>query len=178
MVILHVSAKRTNEVQCRSGHGRIGNNAHDLQNDDHYAHHGHIQGKAVQCGIGDDFEDEEVEIFFILFVIVILIILPLTLVIIHERQMSKCPSCGKLGLKVIEKRVIEDSMVSRTVIEILHCPHCNRQHKRTKQENRPGGGGPIIFGGMGGFGGGRGGGFGGGGFGGGSFGGGGGGSRW
>lgn len=137
-----------------------------------------LTGGELDKGIGDDFEDEEVEIFFILFVIVILIILPLTLVIIHERQMSKCPSCGKLGLKVIEKRVIEDSMVSRTVIEILHCPHCNRQHKRTKQENNPGGGGPIIFGGMGGFGGGRGGGFGGGGFGGGSFGGGGGGSRW
>ena len=87
--------------------------------------------------------------------------------------MSKCPTCGKLGLKVIEKQVIEESLASRTVVEILHCPHCNNRHKRTKHENKPGGGGgPIIFGGFGG------GGFGGGGFGGGSFGGGGGGSRW
>lgn len=137
-----------------------------------------LTGGELDKGTSDDFEDEEVEMFFILFVVGILIVLPLLLVIIHERQMSKCPTCGKLGLKVIEKRVTEEALGSRTIVETLHCPHCNSQHKRTKQENRPGGGGgPIIFGGMGGFGRG-GGGFGGGGFGGGSFGGGGGGSRW
>lgn len=139
-----------------------------------------LTGGELDQGFTDDYE-EEVSIGFILFVVGLLIILPLILVIVHERTMSKCPTCGKLGLKVIEKQVIEESLASRTVVEILHCPHCNNRHKRTKHENKPGGGGgPIIFGGFGGFG--RGGGFGGGGFGGGfgggSFGGGGGGSRW
>ena len=137
-----------------------------------------LTGGELDQGLSDEYE-EEVDLFFIFIVVALLVLLPLILVIVHEHNMSKCPTCGKTGLKVIQKQIIEDSPYTRVVIEILHCPHCNSEHKRTKHENRSGGGGrgPIIFGGFGGFGGGTGG-FGGGGFGGGSFGGGGGGSRW
>lgn len=140
-----------------------------------------LTGGELDQGLADQ-SNEGADILLVIVLVCILGIAPILFVIIHERKVSKCPTCGKLGLKVIEKRVIEDSAYTRIVIEILHCPHCNSEHKRTKHENKPGGGGggPIIFGGMGGFGGGRGfggGGFGGG-FGGGSFGGGGGGSRW
>lgn len=131
-----------------------------------------LTGGELDKGISDDYQ-EEPNLWAILIAVGLLILLPLILVIRHERMMSKCPSCGRLGLKIIDKQVIEQTLVSRTVIEILHCPHCGSEHRRTKHENNPGGGGgPIIFGGFGG------GGFGGGGFGGGSFGGGGGGSRW
>ncbi|MBR5133067.1 MAG: TPM domain-containing protein [Alistipes sp.] len=142
-----------------------------------------LTGSELDKGLNDDYQ-EETNLWAILITVGLLILLPLILVIIHERQMSKCPTCGNLGLKVIKKSVIRETPTTRVIVEILHCPHCNTEHRRTKQENnhRGGGGvGPIFFGGMGGFGGGRGfggGGFGGGGWGGGSFGGGGGGSRW
>lgn len=140
-----------------------------------------LTGGELDKGLTDDYQ-EEANLFFILFVVGCLILLPLLLVIVSERKMSKCPTCGRQGLKVVERRVIEDTHFRRLIVERLACPYCGSEHTRTKEENKPrGGGGPIIFGGMGGLGGGRGfggGGFGGGGFGGGSFGGGGGGSRW
>lgn len=140
-----------------------------------------LTGGELDQGISDDYNDEA-NLAMVLLLVCILGIAPLVLVIIQERKASKCPNCGKIGLKVTDKRVIQDTIYKRVIVERLVCPHCGSQHKRTKHEDKPRGGrGPIIFGGMGGFGGGSGfggGGFGGGGFGGGSFGGGGGGSRW
>ena len=124
-------------------------------------------------------EDEEVNMLFVILAVSLLIIGPLMLVIVHEHKMSKCPTCGKPGLKVVEKRVAQETIYKRVIVERLVCPHCGSEHKRTKHEDKHrGGGGPIIFGGFGGGGFGGGSSFGGGGFGGGSFGGGGGGSRW
>ena len=138
-----------------------------------------LTGGELDQGISDDYE-EEVNLVLVLIITAFLVLLPLILVIIHERQASKCPTCGRVGLRVAEKIVVKDTPTERTTIERLVCPYCGSEHRRTKHEDKHrGGGGPIFIGGFGGgrgFGGGEG--FGGGGFGGGSFGGGGGGSRW
>lgn len=131
-------------------------------------------------GVTNSEEDEREAMIAGLVVVVLLVILPLALLLIASFKASKCPNCGKHGLKVTHREIIKDSATARVTVEQLTCSHCGSKHKRTKREDKPqgGGGGPIIFGGFGGgrgFGGG--GGFGGG-FGGGSFGGGGGGSRW
>lgn len=116
----------------------------------------------------------------LLVLILFIILLPIVMLLYAEYQQTKCPNCGKAGLRVVEKRTLKRTAFSTTVEQILVCDRCGSRHRRTIKRDNPGGGaGPIIFGG-GGFG--RGGGFGGGGFGGGfgggSFGGGGGGSRW
>lgn len=131
-------------------------------------------------GVTNSEEEEREAMIAGLVIVVLLVILPLALLLIASFKASKCPNCGKHGLKVTRRDIIEDSATARVTVEQLTCSHCGSKHKRTKREDKPqgGGGGPIIFGGFGGgrgFGGG--GGFGGG-FGGGSFGGGGGGSRW
>lgn len=139
-----------------------------------------LTGGELDQGLIDDYnEDEGDDIIFAIILVVLMIVLPITLLIVHERQMSKCPNCGKHGLKVKQRIVTKNTPRVRITVEHLVCSYCGAEHKRTKQEDKPtGGGGPIIFGG-GGFGGGSfGGGSFGGGFGGGSFGGGGGGSRW
>jgi uncharacterized protein len=139
-----------------------------------------LTGGELDQGLNDDYE-EEVDIVFIMIIITLLIILPLLMVMINERKRLRCPNCGKIGLRSVEKVVIKDTRTERITVERLVCPHCGSEHKRTSHEDKhPGGmGGPMFFGGMGGFGGrGMGGGSFGGGFGGGSFGGGGGGSRW
>lgn len=128
--------------------------------------------------------DESSDMLAALFIVALCILLPIVLLIVSELRKTKCPRCGKHGLKVVERSVIQNAQTphSDIVVEILECQYCRSRHRRTKQEfNHTGRGtgiGPIFLGGFGGgrgFGGG--GGFGGG-FGGGSFGGGGGGSRW
>lgn len=111
------------------------------------------------------------------------LLLPILLLVVHEYQKTKCPSCGKHKLRVVETKVVGRTSTAMIITEKLVCDNCHTEHTRTTHRNNgPDSGrghGPIIFP-MGGFGGGRGfggGGFGGG-FGGGSFGGGGGGSRW
>ncbi len=104
------------------------------------------------------------------------ILLPILLLLVHEYKKTKCPSCGKHKLRVVER-----TMTSAVIVEKLVCDNCHSEHTRTTQRNdhqgpRRGGGLWIFPMGGGGFGGG--GGSFGGGFGGGSFGGGGGGSRW
>lgn len=126
-------------------------------------------------------EEEREAMITALIVVILLIILPLAMLLIAVRKASKCPNCGKHGLKVVERSKVHNAHSPHitTIVEVLECQYCHSRHRRTREEvnHRGGGGGPIIFGGMGGgrgFGGGS---FGGG-FGGGSFGGGGGGSRW
>ena len=125
--------------------------------------------------------DDSEAILTALIAVALLILLPLLLLIIHERNKSKCPNCGKHALRVVERSEIQDARAPHIniIVEVLECQVCHSRHRRTREElnRRGGGGGPIIFGGMGGGRGFGGGGFGGG-FGGGSFGGGGGGSRW
>lgn len=138
-----------------------------------------LTGGELDQGLTDDYvEDETDEMILALIFVLLIVVLPIVLFIVHAHQMTKCPTCGKHGLKVTHREIVEDSATARVTVEQLICSHCGSKHKRTKREDKPqgGGGGPIIFGGGRGFGGG-GGGFGGG-FGGGSFGGGGGGSRW
>lgn len=99
-----------------------------------------------------------------------------------SRNLKRCSNCGKYELKKFETRKIMETRSSVTYEVTYVCAACGhvvrRQERKTKDNGHGGiGGGPIIFGGFGGFGGGSGGGFGGGSFGGGSFGGGGGGSR-
>lgn len=115
----------------------------------------------------------------LLYVVLFIILLPILLLLVAEHKLTKCPNCGKHGLRVVEKRTLMHTAATTIVEQTLQCDKCGSRHKRTtKRDNPRRGGGPIIFGG-GGFGGGfGGGGFGGGGFGGGSFGGGGGGSNW
>lgn len=131
-------------------------------------------------GVTNSEEEEREAMIAGLVIVVLLVILPLALLLIASFKASKCPNCGKHGLKVTHREIIKDSATARVTVEQLTCSHCGSKHKRTKREDKPqgGGGGPIIFGGFGGGRGFGGGGFGGGGFGGGSFGGGGGGSRW
>jgi uncharacterized protein len=126
-------------------------------------------------------EEEREAMITALIVVILLIILPLVMLLIAVRKASKCPNCGKHGLKVVERSKVHNTHSPHitTIVEVLECQYCHSRHRCTREEvnHRGGGGGPIIFGGMGGgrgFGGGS---FGGG-FGGGSFGGGGGGSRW
>lgn len=130
-------------------------------------------------GVTNSEEEEREAMIAGLVIVVLLVILPLALLLIASFKASKCPNCGKHGLKVTRREIIVDSATARVTVEQLTCSHCGSKHKRTKREDKPqgGGGGPIIFGGFGGGRGFGGGGFGGG-FGGGSFGGGGGGSRW
>ncbi|MGL4851481.1 MAG: TPM domain-containing protein [Phocaeicola sp.] len=98
---------------------------------------------------------------------------------------TRCPVCKKHTLQRINSQLLSRANGIKTEEVTYSCQNCGHQLKRIEKhtdENyrgpRGGGGGPIIFGGMGGLGGGsRGGGFGGGSFGGGSFGGGGSGSR-
>ena len=125
-------------------------------------------------------DDEEV-IWLALIFVIMMIVIPLILVIMHEYNITKCPTCGKHKLRVVDRQVVARNAYSKTIVEKLVCDHCHSEHTRTKQHND--GGGPRRGGGlwvfpMGGGGGGFGGGSFGGGFGGGSFGGGGGGSRW
>ena len=113
----------------------------------------------------------------LIIVALLFILLPLAALLYAEYQQTKCPNCGKHGLRIAEKRTLKRTAFSTTTEQILVCDKCGSRHRRTiKRDNPNGGSGPIIFGGGSGFGSG-GGGFGGG-FGGGSFGGGGGGSRW
>lgn len=133
--------------------------------------------------IAEDDVASDGEITAIIVFVTLMIMLPLILIVIVDRQSRKCPTCGKVALRVVDSNIINRSALSTTIRQTLVCDKCGAEHKRTKKhDNITGGkgGGPIIFGGGGGFGGGGfgGGGFGGGSFGGGSFGGGGGGSRW
>ncbi len=139
-----------------------------------------LTGGELDQGLTDDYvEDETDDMILAMIVVILVIILPIVLLIVHTHQMTKCPTCGKHGLKIKERKVIKNTSRIRIVEEHLVCSYCKSEHKRTKHEDKPGdGGGPIIFGGFGGGGRGFGGGSFGGGFGGGSFGGGGGGSRW
>lgn len=140
-----------------------------------------LTGGELDQGLTDDYKEDETDDMILAFILVLLmVVLPIALFLIHAHQTTKCPNCGKHGLKVTQSIVTKNTSRVRITEELLVCSYCGSQHKRTKREDKPqgGGGGPIIFGGFGGgrgFGGG--GGFGGG-FGGGSFGGGGGGSRW
>ena len=125
-------------------------------------------------------EDADEAIWALVVVVSLCLLIPILLVIIHEYSKTKCPSCGKHKLRVVERRVVSRTATMTTTVEKLVCDHCHSEHTRTTQRNNgPQSGrgrGPIIFPmGGGGFGGG---GSFGGGFGGGSFGGGGGGSRW
>ena len=110
-----------------------------------------------------------------LMIVLCFVLLPLLLVLAAQQKETKCPNCGKHGLRVVDSRVLANTAFSTTTRQMLVCDKCGSEHTRTIKRDKPGsrGGGPIIFGG-GGFGGG----FGGGSFGGGSFGGGGGGSSW
>lgn len=139
-----------------------------------------LTGGELDQGLRDDVGEEGDDALLALVLTILLVVLPLVLFIIHERQITKCPNCGKHGLKVKQRIVTKNTPLERTTVEHLVCSYCGSEHKRTKHEDRhTGGGGPIIFGGGGfGSGGSFGGGSFGGGFGGGSFGGGGGGSRW
>ena len=125
--------------------------------------------------VTNTFEDHRNAKIIGLIVAFCLIFAPLMLLIITERKQAKCPKCGKHGRKIVERFTspVAENPHLELVVEIMECQYCHTRSRKTFTRNRfRGGGGPIIFGGMGG---GRG--FGGG-FGGGSFGGGGGGSRW
>ena len=120
-------------------------------------------------------DDDDVAIAMVVLVL-LLILVPIVLLLVHEHHKTKCPTCGKHKLRVVER-----TMTSAVIVEKLVCDNCHSEHTRTTQRNdhqgpRRGGGLWIFPMGGGGFGGG--GGSFGGGFGGGSFGGGGGGSRW
>ena len=126
--------------------------------------------------------DDDGVVWMALVLVILLIVLPILLVVLHEYNLTKCPTCGKHKLRVVERKVVRRTPVSKTIVEKLVCDNCHSEHTRTtNRDNDSGprrGGGLWIFP-MGGFGGGGfGGGSFGGGFGGGSFGGGGGGSRW
>lgn len=118
--------------------------------------------------------DDEEAMMMALFITLLLVVLPIIILVHLHRASTKCPSCGKHTLRVVDKSVVEKTVTHITIHETLVCDNCGTMHTRTTRRNNGGGGG-IMFVPMG-FGG-RGGGFGGG-FGGGSFGGGGGGSRW
>lgn len=120
-------------------------------------------------------DDDEGVMWLALFLVLFGVLLPLLFVVRHEYIKTKCPTCGKHKLRVVER-----TTTATAIIERLVCDSCHSEHTRTTQrDNHQGsrrGGGLWIFPMGGGFGGG--GGSFGGGFGGGSFGGGGGGSRW
>lgn len=140
-----------------------------------------LTGGELDKGLTDDYvEDQTDDMILAMIVVMLMVVLPIILFIVHAHQMTKCPNCGKHGLKVTQSVVTKNTSRVRITEELLVCSYCGSQHKRTKREDKPqgGGGGPIIFGGFGGGSGGFGGGGFGGGFGGGSFGGGGGSSRW
>lgn len=127
-------------------------------------------------------EDDSLAIIVALLFVVFCMLLPMILIVMHSRQLTKCPECGKHTLRVVSKQSVRLSASITRVTTILHCDNCHSEHTRTEnQNNHRGGGGGIWIMPMGGFGSGRGG-FGGGGFGGGfgggSFGGGGSGSSW
>lgn len=123
-------------------------------------------------------EDDSLAIIVALLFVVFCMLLPMILIVMHSRQLTKCPECGKHTLRVVSKQSVRLSASITRVTTILHCDNCHSEHTRTENRNNHNGGGGIWIMPMGGFGGGRGGGFGGGGFGGGSFGGGGSGSSW
>lgn len=126
-------------------------------------------------------QDESEEMLLALIIVAIMVLLPIAIILIADRSQRRCPSCGKVALRVVDSTIISRTAFKTVTRQRLVCSNCGAEHTRTtKRDNglRGGGGGPIIFGGGGGFGGGFGGGGFGGGFGGGSFGGGGGGSRW
>lgn len=126
-------------------------------------------------------EDDSLAIVVALLFVVFCMLLPMILIVMHSRQLTKCPECGKHTLRVVSKQSVRLSASITRVTTILHCDNCHSEHTRTENLNNHNGGGGIFIMPMGGFGGGRGG-FGGGGFGGGfgggSFGGGGSGSSW
>lgn len=125
-------------------------------------------------------EDGSAIIVALLFVTFCLL-MPLLLMVMHARQQTRCPECGKHTLRVVSKQRIKLTASTSRVTTLLHCDNCHSEHTRTENHNNHNGGGGVFMMPMGGFGGGRGG-FGGGGFGGGfgggSFGGGGSGSSW
>ena len=126
-------------------------------------------------------EDDSLAIIVALLFVVFCMLLPMILIVMHSRQLTKCPECGNHTLRVVSKQSVKLSASITRVTTILHCDNCHSEHTRTENRNNHNGGGGIFIMPMGGFGGGRGG-FGGGGFGGGfgggSFGGGGSGSSW
>ena len=129
-----------------------------------------LSGEDLPIAEGDD----EAEAMAVALIFTLLcVVLPIVMIIVAERQRSKCPKCGKHTLRVVDSNDIVDTNGLIIKVETLRCMNCGAEHTRTKRndQNRRGGGGFIFFP-MGGFGGGRGGGFGGGGFGGGGFGGG------
>ncbi len=131
--------------------------------------------------VTNTFEDSRDAKIVALIFAFLLIFMPLVILVIYERRRSKCPNCGKHGMKVVERFTspVKENPSQELVVEIMECRYCHSRSRKsfTRSRYSGGSGGPIIFGGMGGGRGFGGGGFGGG-FGGGSFGGGGGGSRW
>ena len=121
-------------------------------------------------------EDSSAIITALIFVILCLL-LPMILLVMHARQQTRCPECGKHALRVVSKQRVRLTASTTRVTTILHCDNCHSEHTRTENHSNHNGGGGVFIMPMGGFGSGRGGGFGGG-FGGGSFGGGGSGSSW
>ena len=115
----------------------------------------------------DDGDDEAFKAFLGLLVGgVAVFVLFIMFVIWHA---SKCPRCGKHKLKQTESLLLASNSKYDDIERIFVCRNCgNRVVRREKIYKETGGGGPIVGGGRGGFGGGNiGGGFGGGHFGGG-----------
>ncbi|MGL4518956.1 MAG: TPM domain-containing protein [Phocaeicola sp.] len=141
---------------------------------------GYLTGSMESLKGGND--DSGMELFMLLAVIMIAIVGG---GIFAAWWKTRCPSCKKHTLQRTQSKLVSRANGIKTEEVTYRCTNCGHTLTRIEKhtdENyrgpRGGGGGPIIFGGMGGLGGGsRGGGFGGGSFGGGGFGGGGSGSR-
>lgn len=139
-----------------------------------------LEGSELDLG-GTDAADEELPSWAIFLIVVGFVVVPMGVIMLGYYARKRCPKCHKLTLQQQSNRILQVTPNYRLVEYTYVCSNCGavvrRQSKNLRDDNL-GGGGTIIGGGLGGFGGGsRGGGFGGG-FGGGSFGGGGAGSRW
>lgn len=121
-------------------------------------------------------EDDDLPVWAVVLLVGCFFILPLGLGIFGYVRRTRCPQCGRLGLRPESSRVLAATPASRMVEYTYVCAHCGRVVRRREKhlrDNGVGRGGGPMAGGLGGFEGGRGGGFGGG-----SFGGGGAGSKW
>lgn len=141
-----------------------------------------LSGGELPVAEGED--DGELKWFAFIFVLLFMVV-PIIMLLIYERNRTKCPHCKQHKLLVVGREKVHLSTGIVLVVETLRCGNCGKEVVRQREDNDPhrrggGNGGIFIFpmGGGGSRGGGFGGGFGGGGFGGGSFGGGGSGSSW
>ncbi|WP_148469124.1 TPM domain-containing protein [uncultured Alistipes sp.] len=132
-----------------------------------------------ELDFGPDEADDELPAWAVLSLVGLFFLLPLGLGLLGYVRRTRCPRCGRLGLRPEASKTVSLTPVARTVEVTYVCAHCGqtvRRRETHRRDNGLGRGGGPVAGGLGGFGGGRGG-FGGG-FGGGSFGGGGAGSKW